>query len=88
MNMKQKIFQMLVVEGKQKTAAQLAAQLSTTKATVAARISEIRDDGYPIYVNSRTDTAGRTKHFYRHGAPSRKMAQESRALRRLFREVF
>ena len=80
MNMKQKIFQMLVVEGKQKTAAQLAAQLSTTKATVAARISEIRDEGYAIYANRRTDTAGRTKTFYRHGTPSRAVVAAGRAL--------
>ena len=39
MNMKQKIFQQLVTEGKQKTAAQLAAQYNTTEATIKARIS-------------------------------------------------
>lgn len=71
MSMKQKIFKALVVEGKQKTAAQLAAQLGTTEGTVAARISEIRSAGFPIYANKRTDSAGRTKTFYRHGSPTR-----------------
>lgn len=68
MSMKRKIFQALVVEGKQKTAAQLAAQLNTTRATVVARISEIRSEirglGYTIKASKRTDTVGRTKTFY------------------------
>lgn len=71
MSMKQKIFQTLVVDRKQKTLAQLASQLKTTQGTVAARISEIRDQGYAIYANKRTDTAGRVKTFYRHGTPRR-----------------
>jgi len=71
MTLKQKIFQVLVTEGKQRTAAQLAAQLKTTAGTVVARISELRDEGYTIHSNQRTDKAGRTKTFYRYGAPTR-----------------
>ena len=80
MTMKDKIFTALVTEGKQKTAAQLAAQLKTTKATVSARISEIRDEGYAIYANRRTDTKGRTKVFYRHGMPRREVVAAGRLL--------
>lgn len=80
MTMKQKIFEALVTNGQQKTLAQLAAQLKTTEGTVAARISEIRDEGYAIYANRRTDTAGRTKTFYRHGTPSRAVVAAGRAL--------
>lgn len=87
MNMKQKIFQALVVEGKQKTAAQLAAQLKTTPTTVAARISEIRDEGYAIYANKRVDTAGRTKTFYRHGTPSKSMVRAARTFHKLLNAV-
>jgi predicted ArsR family transcriptional regulator len=78
--MKQKIFEALVVDHKQKTAAQLAAQLGTTAKTVAARISEIRDEGYAIYSNRQTDTKGRVKYFYRHGSPSRTVVRASRVL--------
>lgn len=85
MSMKQKIFQALVVEGKQKTAAQLAAQLKTTPGTVAARISEIRDEGYAIYANERTDSNGRTKTFYRHGTPTRSMVRAARAFESMLR---
>ena len=80
MTMKQKIFEALVTNGNQKTLAQLAAQLKTTEGTVAARISEIRDEGYAIYANKRTDTCGRTKTFYRHGAPSRAVVAAGRML--------
>ena len=88
MTMYNKIFQTLVVEGKQRTAAQLAAQLNTTPNSVAARVSEIRDAGYAIYSNACTDTAGRTKYFYRHGAPSRKMVAAGREAKKLLRELF
>lgn len=80
MTMKQKIFTTLVTRGQQKTAAQLAAQLKTTEGTVVARISEIRDEGYSIYANKRTDTCGRTKTFYRHGAPKRELVALGRML--------
>jgi predicted ArsR family transcriptional regulator len=80
MSMKEKIFTALVVERKQKTAAQLAAQLGTSTKAVAARISEIRDEGYVIYSNRQMDSKGRVKHFYRHSTPTRKMLQAGRAL--------
>ena len=87
MTMKEKIFKALVVEGKQKTAAQLAAQLGTTATTVAARISEIRDEGYSIYANKRTDTKGRVKTFYRHGSPRRAEVAAGRALLKAMRSA-
>jgi len=85
MSMKQKIFRTLVVEGKQRTAAQLAAQHKTTTATVAARISEIRDEGYAIYSNSQVDTKGRVKHFYNHGRPTKEMVRAARVFEKLMR---
>ena len=80
MTMKDKIFAALVKEGKQKTLAQLAAQLKTTEGTVAARISELRDEGYAIYANKRTDTNGRVKTFYRNGTPRKAVVAAGRAL--------
>ena len=85
MSMKETIFNTLVVEGKQKTAAQLAAQLKSNETTVCARISELRDEGYAIYANKRTDTAGRTKTFYRHGAPRRALVAAGRVLEKMAR---
>lgn len=78
MSMKQKIFTALVKQGKEKTAAQLAAQLGTTPKAVAARVSEIRDDGYVIYSNREVDSKGRVKYFYRHSTPTRAMLRAGR----------
>lgn len=71
MSMKQAIYNQLVVQGKQKTAAQLAAQYKTTSSTITARINELRQEGFAIYANRKVDAQGREKTFYRHGAPSR-----------------
>lgn len=79
----EKIFNALVVEGQQKTAAQLAAQLGTSTNAVRARVSEIRDAGYAIYANKRTDTKGRVKRFYRHGAPTRSLIAAGRLFQKL-----
>lgn len=87
MSMKQKIFQALVVDRKQKTAAQLAAQLKTTTGTVTARISEIRDEGFAIYANKRVDTKGRAKTFYRHGSPSREQLIAGRAILKVLKQA-
>lgn len=84
LSMKDKIFVQLVIEGKQKTAAQLAAQYKTTRAAVAARISEIRDEGYSIYANKRKDTKGRVKVFYRFGTPTRSVVTAGRFMQKVF----
>lgn len=55
--------------GRQFTAGQMAGLFGTTEATVAARISELRAQGYSIYSN----TAKNGKTAYRLGTPSRRM---------------
>lgn len=80
MSLKNAIFNSLVVEGKEKTPAQLAAQFGTTRNSIAARVSEIRDEGYAIYTNRRVDTKGRVKSFYRHGRPSKAMVVAARQM--------
>lgn len=55
--------------GRQFTAGQLAGLFRTTEATVAARVSELRAQGYSIYSN----TAKNGKTAYRLGTPSRAM---------------
>lgn len=85
MTIKQKIFNSLVERRQQRTAAQLAAQLKTTRATVIARISEIRDEGYAIETHRRTDLAGRTKTFYSLGTPSIEVVKAGRLLQKMMK---
>lgn len=80
MSMKNAIFNSLVVEGKQKSPGQLAAQFGTSRNSIAARISEIRDDGYAIYTNRHVDSKGRVTSYYRHGRPSRAMVVAARQM--------
>ena len=83
MTMKERIVEALVLDGKAKTPAQLAAQFRTSENSIRARINEIRDDGYAIYANKRTDTKGRTKTFYRHGTPNRAIVQAGRLAQKM-----
>lgn len=55
--------------GRQFTAGQMAGLFRTTEASVAARITELRSQGYSIYSN----TAKNGKTAYRLGKPSRRM---------------
>ena len=55
--------------GKQFTAGQMAGLFGTTETSVAARIAELRAQGYSIYSN----TAKNAKTAYRLGTPSRRM---------------
>lgn len=67
-----KVFNLLVVEGREATAKQMAAWFNTTPSTIAARVSELRtQEGFAIYANKRTDSKGRTATFYRVGTPRR-----------------
>jgi len=40
---------------------------------VGARISELRREGFAIYMNKKTDSQGRTASFYKIGAPTRRV---------------
>ena len=72
MSLFDKVFNTLVVEGNERTAAQLANFYGTTVGSVQARISEIRTKmGFAVYANKRTDSNGRTKTFYIVGTPTR-----------------
>lgn len=68
MSMQEKIVNTLS-GGKQFTASQLATLFKTTEGTVAARVSELRAQGFAIYSNKAKN--GRTA--YRLGSPSRRM---------------
>ena len=57
--------------GKAVSGKQFAARHNVTEATVAARVSELRREGFAIYYNKKTDSQGRKASFYRIGAPRR-----------------
>ena len=83
MTMKQKIYQTLIQAQSERTASQLAARFGTTTKTVAARISELRDEGFVIDSVRKVDTKGRVKYFYTAGRPSRQHVKAARALEKI-----
>ena len=50
---------------------QLASMFNVSATTVAARVSELRREGFAIYNNTLTDSQGRTSNKYRIGMPTR-----------------
>ena len=67
-----KVFNVLVVEGREASAKQMASWFGTTTGTISARVSELRtQEGFAIYANKRVDSNGRTSTFYRAGNPTR-----------------
>ena len=72
MSILDKVYNVLVVEGREATAKQMAAWFGTTPNTISARVSELRtQEGFAIYANKRTDSKGRSATFYRMGNPTR-----------------
>ena len=55
--------------GETLTAAQIKARFGVANPT--ALVSSLRFSGYPVYGNSRTNSKGETRTFYRLGTPSR-----------------
>ena len=70
-SLKAKILSKLM-EGSEYSPKQFGAMYKVAATTVAARVSELRHKaGIAVYANTRTDSNGRTKTFYRVGTPSR-----------------
>lgn len=55
---------------------------------VAARVHELRKDGYPIYSNVRARGDGSKVNIYRIGKPSRQMKKEARTMGVKIQNVF
>lgn len=68
--MKSKVLSTLM-EGNQVSGKQFAARFGTTVETIAARVSDLRREGYAIYNNRHVDSKGRVTHKYRLGTPTR-----------------
>jgi predicted ArsR family transcriptional regulator len=47
-----KVYNTLVTEGNERTAAQMANFFNTTPATIRARISDLRSNGVAVYANT------------------------------------
>ena len=60
-------------EGNEVSGKQFAARYNTSVTTVGARISELRREGFAIYMNKKTDSQGRKASFYKIGAPTRRV---------------
>lgn len=71
MSLYSKVYNVLVTEGRQASAKQMANWFNTTPATVAARVSEVRQAGFAVYANRKIDSQGRAATFYRVGSPTR-----------------
>ena len=61
----------VLMAGETLTAKQIKARFKI--ANPGATISNLRSDGYPIYLNEHKDTKGRATNKYRLGTPSRKV---------------
>lgn len=70
MSQKKKVLNVLK-QGREITAKQIASQFHVGSPTKV--ISELRRDGYAIYLNRRVDTKGRETMKYRLGTPRRSM---------------
>jgi hypothetical protein len=64
-----RVFEALVLNGEELTAKQISSRYNA--ANPHDTIYQIRNQGYAIYLNERTDSKGRVTKKYRHGAPSR-----------------
>jgi len=58
-----------LVDGRQLTAKQITAQFGAKNPY--AVIQNIRFEGFPVYLNNRTNSKGQTKGFYRLGTPTK-----------------
>ena len=73
MSAKQKILSYLSKNATYNTLTPNQARAKFGIANVAARVSELRDDGHAIYMNTRTLEDGRKVQFYRLGSPTKRM---------------
>jgi len=65
-------------KGEQLTAKQISARFSAKNPHDVVR--QIREEGFAVYANERTNSKGETKTFYRLGTPSRKMVAAAYAM--------
>ena len=79
MNIKQKMLKFLTKTEGRNTFSTGQAKHMWGITNVGARISELRQDGYPIYTNVRYRADGTPVAIYRLGKPSKSMKRSARA---------
>jgi len=73
MSAKQKILSYLSKNSTYNTLTPNQARAKFGIANISARVSELRQEGHPIYLNTRTLDDGRKVSFYRLGTPTKRM---------------
>lgn len=66
-----RVYKALVIDGEELTAKQISSRFNV--ANPHDVVYNLRMEGYPIYLNQRTDSKGRVTQKYRFGTPSRKV---------------
>lgn len=66
-----RVYEALIVKGQELTAKQISARYNV--ANPYDTVYTLRMEGFPIYLNTRTDSKGRVTQKYRYGNPSRKV---------------
>ena len=66
-----RVYEALIVKGQELTAKQISARYNV--ANPYDTVYTLRREGFPIYLNTRTDSKGRVTQKYRYGNPSRKV---------------
>jgi hypothetical protein len=66
-----RVYEALIVKGQELTAKQISARYNV--ANPYDTVYTLRMEGFPIYLNTRTDSKGRVTQKYRYGTPSRKV---------------
>jgi len=70
MSQKERVLEALM-NGEELTAKQISARFKT--GNPRAVIQNLRFDGFPVYLNKRTNSKGQTRGFYRLGTASREV---------------
>lgn len=73
MNVKDRMLKFLSKDGKYNTFTTAQARNMFGITNVAARINELREEGYPIYTNQKTLSNGRKITYYRLGKANREV---------------
>lgn len=66
-----RVFEALVLNGEELTAKQIANRFNV--ANPYDTVYTLRMEGYPIYLNERTNSKGRVTQKYRYGTPTRQL---------------
>lgn len=79
---KERMLSVLTGDGAYNTFSVAQAQNRFGITNVAARIAELRQDGHPIYTNTKRRADGSKVNVYRYGTPTKAMKRAARSRKR------